>query len=326
MREFTISPETKELVEDLVKQQKSLGLGNEEFARRHLSYSSTVWSRVISGEYWGMVDDPDRVISTLQSNLRDIETARIQEARYGNQDFVPHRDAKDVLEAVKQCKAKPLSNANRLICYLAPTGGGKSQLCGRLIATEKAWVVEARVSWLRSYWCCLRDIARACGVNPEGYHSAEALENELIRRLNSRRQVLAIDEGEFFCAATLNLIKLLLNKSSVVIVLCVIPEKFDKWFTNNWHEAQQLRRRTHDLIRLAPCDQATARLFMKGVVNDEAELNCVAAFARDFGSFTTLTEMRAELSSEVKPDRLAVIKAGNRVRSHWGLPALFAEK
>lgn len=320
-----LTAEDSAVISDLQRHQTELGLGQEEFARRYLSKSSTVWTRICSGDYWRRVADSEPVMSALRMDLRNLEAARLLESRYGAVEFIEHPEAAQVLKAVRQARVKPISDDVRLVVYLAPSGGGKSAVAGRIRA-DGGRIVEARQSWLRSYWVGLCDIARACGINTKNFYSPAELEDELIRRLNSRRQTLVIDEGEFFSAATLNLVKLILNKTSAVIVICALPEAFDRWSTKNWHEAVQIRRRTHALVRLAPCDEDTARMFLKPIKCDTTALKVAAAFAREFAPFLTLVQMRAQLDGEDSVDRDAMIKAGNLVRRCQGLPSLFTER
>lgn len=315
----------QEVIDALIEQQKGLDISHEQFAAGYLSYSATTWSRILDGKYWSMVDDPTKVLNTLRSDLRRIEAARSQEARYGTQDWVEHGDAADVLTAVRQCKSKPLSNPDRLVIYLAPTGGGKSALCGRL-QKQGALLAEARESWAHGYYNCVRDVAIACRIDVDNYYAPDPLEDAVIKRFNSRRQVLAIDEGEFFCAQSLNFIKLLLNKTTVVIVFCAIPGAYDRWNTRNWHEAMQLRRRTHLLVRLTTCDAQTARQFLHGITLDKGAAEAAAGFARAFGAFDTLRQLRAELDGETEVTREMVLKAGNRIRVCQGLHKILEEK
>lgn len=322
---YRLTDEDRRVIADLVAHQTQLGLTQSEFAKRYLSYSATVWGRVVSGEYFGMTKEPEKVIRTLTSDLRSLEETLIQEARYSALNFVRHPDAELVIRAIKECRGKLISNPDRVVMYVAPTGGGKSALCGYL-RSEGARLVEARESWLRSYFACVRDIANACGVNPDNYYSPDTLEEQLMRILNSRRTTLVIDEGEFFSSRTLNLVKLVVNKSAAVVVICCMPEAYDRWSTRNWHEASQIKRRTHAMIRCAPCDIRTARMFLTGFDLDESAARAAAGFARAFGMFDTLVQIRTELQGETTVDAATMIKAGNRVRAFQGLTPLFAEK
>lgn len=322
---YQLTDGDRQVISDLQRHQAKLGLTNAEFAKRYLSYSVTVWSRVVTGEYFGMTREPEKVIRTLGSDLRSLEETLMQEARYNTIDFVKHQDAELVLQAIKECRGKPISNPDRVVMYVAPTGGGKSALCGHLLS-QGARLVEARESWLRSYFACVRDISKACGINPENYYTPDLLEEQLLRVLNSRRTTLVIDEGEFFSARTLNLVKLVVNKSAAVVVICCMPEAYDRWATRNWHEASQIKRRTHAMIRCAPCTPETARLFLDEFKLDEKSATAAAAFARAFGSFDTLVQIRTELQGETEVDVATMIKAGNRVRAFQGLGPLFAEK
>ena len=315
---YQLTADEREIIEALKRHEQELGLSQEQFAQRHLSYSATTWSRLKDGSYFEKIDGADKLFEALAADLRQIETSRLAEQRYGAREFFEHTDARLVLRAVGECRAKPLSDSNRLIVYLAPTGGGKSALCGRL-RREGARIVEARESWQRSYFSCLRDIAAAISVPVRDEYSPDRLEESILRRLNSKRHVLVVDEGEFFGARTLNLLKLILNKSTAAVVLCAIPEPYDKWNRKDWHEAQQLRRRTHALVRLEPCTSATAKLFLKGISTEEGALTAAAAFARTFGGFNTLQELRDELEGQERVSREELVKAGNRIRARRGL-------
>ena len=322
---YTLTAEDRQIVADLERHQRELGLSNGDFCKRYLSYSPTVWSRCITGEYFQIVKEPEKVLRTLAADLRALEETRLQEARYSTAGFIKHPDAELVIRAIKECRGKPISNPDRVIVYVAPTGGGKSALCGHL-RSDGARLVEARESWLRSYFACVRDISKACGVNPDSFYSPDTLEEELLRVLNSRRTTLVIDEGEFLSARTLNLVKLVVNKSAAVVVICCMPEAYDRWATRNWHEASQVKRRTHAMIRCAPCDVRTARMFLHEFTLEEGAAKAAAAFARAFGAFDTLTQIRTELQGEKDVDQATMIKAGNRVRAFQGLMPLFSDK
>ena len=190
--------------------------------------------------------------------------------------------------AVDECRAKNLSDPDRLITFLADTGGGKTRLCGRLHEEEGAIVVQAREAWKTSYFNCLRDFCDAVGIDTRANSNKGSMELEIVAALNKRRHILAVDEAEFFGAQSLNLIKLILNSTPSVVILCAIPEAFARWNRANWHEARQIRRRTHVLIHQELIHPSEAARFLvaspaKAVAREAAPL--LAAAANQFGRF-----------------------------------------
>jgi hypothetical protein len=114
------------------------------------------------------------------------------------------------------------------------------------------------------------------------------LEDAVISQLTRNDIVLAIDEAEYFAAPSINLVKLLLNRTRTVILLCAIPEAFDRWNSRHWHEASQLRRRTHSFIRHERVDPEHVKEFistteLKPVTEKDCEL--ISKAANQFGGY-----------------------------------------
>jgi hypothetical protein len=214
-----------------------------------------------------------------------------------------------VLVAIKECKTK--RGPERLIKYLAPTGGGKSVLAHHLQREHNARVVEAREAWRTSYATFLLDIARALRLPLGGEHRPAALELKIRETLRPQPVILVIDEGEYFGARALNGLKWLLNQTRIIPVLCAIPAAHDKW--DRWHalEAAQLRRRTNALIELAAIKREdAAHFFPAGQFADpENALKYIVETASTFGHYSHLQRLADHLRGETSATADTVKKA-----------------
>jgi hypothetical protein len=321
------TPGTEDLavVDALAKHQAAMELSDGVFAREHLSYSEKTWLRIRKGEYWAMVQDGRKVIDDLSQDLGRLERLLAFRGRFAAVSYVRTTETAAVMAAVDACLRKPVRNPDRAVVFLAPTGGGKSALCGELVRQAGARMVEARKSWLRSYFAATRDMAIACEVSIKKCLMPDDMEEALLRRLNSFRQVIAIDEGEYFSPTTLSLLKLMLNKSPVVIVLCATPDAYESWNRKGGDEAWQFRRRTHAVIQCEPITPKLAAQFFRHVHLAPTDGACAAEaarFANTFGHYDTLTRLGLEFEEGETVTREDMFKRGNAIRTKLRLEPL----
>lgn len=247
----------------LSRLQKRTGLSDDKFAKRYLRKSGTTWLRIKSGDYFETVSAKatKKHLTELALAAKNAQRTISISAKRQTSKFIKFEHIESVGTNIEECIAKPLSDPDRLITFLAPTGGGKSALSYYLRDEYDATVVEARESWMRSYFCACCDIVDAMGLDRSRCWTPAQLEDLMVNELNERdTQVLVIDEGEFFGPQAANLLKLLLNKTPTVIVVLAIPKAFHRWMEKNSHQSQQLRRRTHNVIefdQLAPKEVET---------------------------------------------------------------------
>lgn len=329
-KKYELTERDLEIIDELKRLEAASGKSARQFAADHLTYSETVWARVQTGEYFNMVADPEKVMTSLGRDLGRYHREQALAARYVSTGWRPTAESRACFKAIEACRAKPQTDQHRLVMYLAPTGGGKSQMCGQAVAKHDARVVEARQSWQTNYFSCVKDIAVALGAKIAGIVTPDEVEEKIQEKLHEKKITLAIDEGEYFAARTLNLIKLLLNKTNCVILLCVDPEAYDKWTRENRHQARQVRRRTHCIIKLAPIDPLTAGEFMGDLEVDKADAAGVrvvlAKFANSFGLFDMLCQMVDGLRERRLVNANEAIKVGNAIRADWDLPLLNFER
>lgn len=319
---FVLSEEQRETIASLTAWQERLKKTDALFCRDHLSYKATVWYRIKTGEYWTLVKSPDAACEQLSRDLRRLEREQAIASRYGTGEIFPLDDFRAVLRAVDQARAKSIADPDRLIVFLADTGGGKSVLCGQLAKEAGAKIVQAREGWLSSYFNCLRDFATAVGADTGSNASKGSMETDLLAFLAQKKTIIAVDEAEFFGAKSLNLLKLILNTTPTVIVICAMPEAYARWNRANWHEARQIRRRTHILIHQEAVHPNEASRFLsggpaKGCLKEAAVL--VAGAANQFGRFDTVKRIAvALLDGPAEADLEDVKKAIQRVQTFLG--------
>lgn len=324
-KEYLLSDDDRHILDHLKSYQERLGKSDAKFAGDHLSYSGTVWARIVSGEYWSMVKSGRAVMVSLARDLDRLDRLCSFKERFSNRAFIHHTAAEAVFAAVDDCLQKPLADPARAIFYLAPTRGGKTWICSELVTRYNAYFVQARERWTRSYFTCLRDIAISLDCFSRKNHLTTAdMERRLEDRLNSKRCVLAIDEGEFFAAESLNLIKYLLNSTTVVLLVCCIPEAYDRWQRRFAHEASQILARSEAVIRLEPITAKLAKKFLSHCKLEEPDAcaQIAATFANVFGHFTMLQDIASRFKDGQAVAPSDIREAGNERRVKWGLDPL----
>jgi DNA transposition AAA+ family ATPase len=316
--ETTLTAEQQRIVTDLAALQERHGWSDGQLCK-HLFCGASTWNKIRNGAYWKEVKDPAPTLTKLALNLKALRRKLAGLARNLTRDWRELKEFKAVFEEVEAASAEGMSTVKRIIVFTAPTGGGKTALCAQLALRHEAVIVEARSTWRRSYWNCVRDLCEACGLD-SGAMNPTVLEGELIAHLSNTGTVLAIDEAEFFGADALNLLKLIINRTPTVIVLCCMPEAYARW--NRWfaHEADQVRRRTRRLLRQQCISPDDARLFLEdlglnGCLKEASVL--VTKAANTFGSIDTVKAVAAELrgASRISLDdvtkAIAYVQASN---------------
>jgi hypothetical protein len=265
-------------------------------------------------------------LSDLAALVESIPLKRSLAIRINSQAVHSLTQFRAVAKAIDQCGAK--TNPERLVKYLAPTGGGKSMLCAWLNQHRdlKARVVEVREAWKRSYFTVLLDIAAGVGTRIDGETRTAAIEDALIKFLSNKKILLALDEAEFFGAQAINGIKLLLNKTRLTVVLCAIPEAHDRWNRYYPMEADQLARRTHAVVELAAVHpKDAAEFFPDKTFKDEAAcLELLCAEASRFGHYSLINRVAMRLQGVEKntpEDVKLAITATHREMRRTPVPA-----
>lgn len=308
-------------VKGLVAHQARLAESDAAFTRRYLDISSSTWSLIKSGKYADMVQDIEPTLLKCAASLAilDDEAERLT-LRSDSTKILRFVHVQAALNAVTGCLGQP---QNRLVVFLAPTGGGKTTLTRALTEKYKANHVhaEATEAWRKSYFAAGVNLCRAIGYT-EQYpvtQGATKVEADLQNFFSVQGRILSIDEGHYCGPAALNLIKFILNRTTARVVLLAIPELWERMEKAAYKEVEQLRRRTAAKIVLKQIKLNEARQFLQerlpgfDTLNGEREeitkLCCEAA--NTFGLWDTLDRICTEFVRESagQPASMELVKA-----------------
>lgn len=310
-----------------------------EFARRYCDFGPAKLSKILKAldsgpdavsSYFDEINDPEAELESLDLLITEARNKRSAADRITAVPILPLSKFRAVAQAVRQCCNR--TDPERVIKYLAPTGGAKSMLCNYLAQTLKVAVVESHSAWRRSYHTVLTDIIRAIGLRipKEKLNFTAYLQDKLIEAGNERNIVVAIDEAEFFGAEALNGMKILLNRGRFTFVICAIQESHDRWNDKFRVEADQITRRTYRSIKLTKIIPEDAALFFNcssrgneapsGLSPASLELICDSASM--FGHYSLIARIAEALQGVRKPDADDVAQAIDTARKQMGLSKL----
>lgn len=284
--------------------------------------------------YFDEIKRPEALMEELTEWFRKLPALRLEREAATASAVIPITKFRAVAVAIRQCKN--VTSPERIIKYIAPTGGSKTTLRRYLeseLRSEMAFhAVESRETWRpatrdqrqRAKLTVVRDFCAALGMRNVDFSKGIAnVEDEIVAFCSALKRVLFIDEAEFFSAYTLNLIKLLTNKTRLIVVIACTPRAHAKW--NSWYadEADQISRRTHAVIAiseddLAPDNIATtvkdvAKFFPENQFeNADAALKYIAQQAWLFGHYSTVARIADILQKSVRAERGEVEKAVNQ--------------
>jgi hypothetical protein len=311
MAKYKPTTEQRALLEALrAEQMKEKSV--KEFTKKFLPFGDAKWGTIMKAldessesSYFDMISDRERQFEELEELLERIKLRRAISA-CDDDSLKLNRLSTfvGINHAVTACLDE--RGPERLVKYLAPTGGGKTML-GRFLAEQhtNVRIVECREAWRRSYFTFLSDICAAVKVPIAGESRPSAIEDALVLAMLDRTVVLVIDEAEFFGRESLNGLKLLLNKTRIVPVICAISEAHDKWNRYYPMEADQISRRTHSVVQLTQISQKDCALFFSEnqFADANAETAHIATKASEFGHYSLIRRVARKLNGVRRAER-----------------------
>ena len=286
---------------------ESLKISDAVVAKRYIGISKTTWSQLQSGTY--PAQDPAAMLEKCEAALQTLtdETESVGQAAA----IVELSHVKAALAGVKGCYGIP---QNRLVVFLAPSGGGKTTFTRKLRQTYRGGVVcgDASETWRGSYLNAAADIAGWLGIEGVFVNPRKA-EDAVISALQATPRILVIDEGHACGPAALNFIKAILNRTECRVVFLSIPELWKRMEEKAYEEAKQLRRRTHAKIVVDAVEPSNCRAFLKARLpgyeagdEDKEIVAAVIAAANKFGLYDTVDRICAEIDTEGKGKRVTL--------------------
>ena len=244
----------------------------------------------------------DTLLAEMRLVLADIPLKRLARAQMKEVDIHETSWITALKTAVREAGEKP--GPERIVTVLGPTGGGKTIASNYLQAKFSAKRVEVRDIWRdsRTGFVPLKDIAKEVGLRFGTSNNMAEIQDELVKLCADRKMVLCFDEAEHFGRASLNLLKLLCNRTRIVPVLLIVPSEDDKWF--NWfpNEAGQIARRTHAIIDASIVNPADVQLFFARdqFADPKEALALIATEASRFGHFSLVNRVASRLDGVTK--------------------------
>lgn len=300
------------------------------FAREFTNYGESMFSKILAAvdptrdrSYFDDIKTDDARLSLLDDLadlLKKIPALRLEQERVGSLKVRTISPFVAVAKAVRGCRNK--TNPERLVKAIGPTGSGKTTLRNYLAVVLKGEMkmaaVESRDAWRpsnkdlrqRCKLVVLLDLFAAFSLEPSSRQAVDApdLEDELIRFLTQNRRVLFIDEAEFFSSYALNLLKLLLNKTRLVVVLACTPRAHAKWNQYYPDEADQIARRTDSVVSLGTLTPEDVGLFFEksAFANREEALKFLSEEASRFGHLSLIARAARLLEKHPEAEKKQV--------------------
>ena len=243
-------------------------VSDEAMVRRFPGLGSTkTYRRLREGDFEGLI--VENHLAKLNGVWNQIELDRARGAHVEEiyEDLTPALDT-----GLAIAGAIPQTGQNRLVVIEGPTGSGKTSAL-RLAAKRYAGnvaAVEANEGW-GSLNAALGDMLIAVGAAHHGDMPAgnAARLNMLVAALQAKRLTLLIDEGHHMTAATLNVLKTLINQTPVVVIIAAIDTIWGKLTMRSWEEAKQLLlNRLFERVRLGPPAESDAERFISRRLGD----------------------------------------------------------
>lgn len=147
------TPGQLDVLTQLREIQQTAGMSDAAFVQKHLTVSSTTWSRINSGTYSA---DAAPAFVKLENSLRQLRIERAHASKLtggGAFHSVPWQQS--VVVAITEAKLKPADDCERMVAVLAPHGSGKTRLARELKIMHDGILVEASEPWRGSYYAAI---------------------------------------------------------------------------------------------------------------------------------------------------------------------------
>jgi hypothetical protein len=294
-------------IRTLATHQKHLGMNHTEFTRGS-SLDSTTWSRTRRGEYKGNVA---RVITEMKRHVKQITTQQaIKENRAAmkldSREFIEFNEYTALREAVNACMAaSDREDEDKLVIYVAPSGGGKTCVGKQLRDHEgfNAIMITGRPSWATSYYPAVMAIAKELGVH-DGLRSSTDAESAVLDKMASGKGVLIVNEVELLCRAVRHLFRSILNETEWSVVLLVTPQGYRNLTQKPSSDSAQLLRRCESIINASVITPEQVQRFVELHWQLSPELRAgsieIAKEANQFGCFDFVVRVIDLLAEDLK--------------------------
>lgn len=305
-REFSPTDDQRRVLLDLEElRTKRLGESMDLFGAR-IGFGGSTWSRIVKclspgeaarGNYFELVSKPEAYWPAIVERLRLLRRELADREAEKHEPLVMTEMITTLLATVQLAQGQPRLEERRIVIVLADRGGGKTRALRYLKRPPvNAKAVETRPAWERSYFTALRDTGAAMGINFEPGLGTAAMET-LIVDTATIGGVLCFDEGEFLGKHSLDLIKLLANKTGAVPVLFMRPKAWDDLLKHHCAEAEQVQRRASFVrfTKVDPIGEVQRFAELRQIELTEGAANLIANAANKSALLSTVDDVLKQL-------------------------------
>lgn len=319
--EWQPDAQLRELLTELIGEETKEGSAGA-FARRYLPWTETVWSKMklaldperAGPSYFEQVALKKRAELVKVLGELPTEIALKRQQRAALPQFRRHElsHVKAAIQAIRE--AKEVKGPERVVIFVAPTGGGKTEVKNAVLTTfPEACSLEATRSWREPhcYTSVLRDVAGAVDLRGLRASTSLTIEQTFQRQRSGHPWPVLIDEAEFMGNDALFAVRFLCNKTALVPVLLTTPEGHEDWNDHFSAAYNHVARRCHARVEVSVIKADDVEMFFPEGTFDQPQgpLEAIAAAASSFGHFSLVNRVATRLHGQRRVPKSEVDKA-----------------
>lgn len=305
-------------VAKLQEQLADLGVGGKNWSDKDFTAGrdiATVWPSMRTGTYpfpsqtktktkW--LTELDALEQHGKTELLRHEHAQAKQLRLVSADrFIKFSEYEAISTAIDKAKEKSKTRSEeRLVVFKARTRGGKTWLADQLTDEGKVnWRVEGTPSWHRSYKALLISLSEMFDITVAKKADALSMERLLISHIKTLSGVVLFEEVQSLCHDSQEFIKLLLNKSSLVVCIFVTNEAHEDMLLHGGNHLAQLLARAETTITASKITAEHVRQFDPELwkkAADDKQLDQVADSANRLGALSAVRRITANVRALAK--------------------------
>lgn len=229
------------------------------------------WNQLFNGGY--PVPSTQRGLEKIAQQLDTLITRgkdALEKAAQGRRTIVPlserfvmRPEFTEITEYLDDAQANNEEELEeRIVILIGGTRCGKSATIAKLKALGKvAWHLNATPDLKGSYRAFLTGIAKALRLRDLDEKNAASLQASIMSKLDKVEGTLAIEELSNFSRRGLEFLKMLLNRTQVNLLICMLPGQFERLVRRaqrHDEDAAQFLGRSVGIVRLEVTKQLVA--------------------------------------------------------------------
>lgn len=214
--------------------------------------------------------------------------------------FVETQDYRAIKQAISTAAVQVAERSEeRLIVYVAPTRCGKTWTKRKLVEEKEVqWELRGMPSWHYSYSAVLTEFARLFNVEHKPRDSSRMIEAAVMKKARTINGVIWLEEVQRLCKPGQEFIKMLLNETTLTIIISLTPAAHAILKDAGGDEESQLLARCEITLNAEPITPEWVKLFAADLwakEHQEQHLKDICAAANERGSRSLVRKVCASL-------------------------------